>query len=669
MEQRLLVAVQEVVAPVDEPLQRGPGRIGRRGCRAGAPPGARGSRRAPRARARSHVRRRARSRAAARRRAGRSRPRARQPRRPSRSRAAPPARARGRAPRPASVPPCRQPQPGAADRTRRLARDVERLAARRQDPHPGALRQERRRDARRLVEDVLARVEDDERAGVAKPRGHACERVGAANVERRRRGAGRRRRASPARAKSTTQMPSGNSGSSERAVSTASRLLPTPGGPVSVTRRCSCSSSATWRELVLAADERRRRRREVAAAPAADRDGGDRRVVREDRLLEPPELGPRLEPQLVGEHAPRLLEGLERVRLAPAAVERQHQLPPQPLAERVVRQRRAKRGRELAMLAERERDLELLLERIDVQRLEPARLARRTTPSRSGPAAPAHARAPAPTRPRPPRQGASPSRSAARVSASSCLELAPRRRARPRAAYPSGEPTIDVLSERSAKAGDVVMERVPRSGRQLLAPEAVDERVDRRRPGRAGARASPAGPAALSRPRPRASRRREPRTGREAGSPVAPAWRRCLPRASLARSPGEAPPRHRQRCRRWHSAWQRPGARSSRPDTKETEIRVRDPPTDRRGEAPDKKPRHRLARARLVPALLLALNWTFVVLFYGAAARQRVDDSLLAHLPRAGAGRQRLDGHRAGGRDPGNAQARDPLPGPRQESA
>jgi cell division protease FtsH len=47
----------------------------------------------------------------------------------------------------------------------------------------------------------------------------------------------------------------------------------------------------------------------------------------------------------------------------------------------------------------------------------------------------------------------------------------------------------------------------------------------------------------------------------------------------------------------------------------------------------------------------------------GASTRR---DPVLAHLPRAGAGRQRLDGHRAGGRDPGDAQARDSLPGARQ---
>ena len=67
--------------------------------------------------------------------------------------------------------------------------------------------------------------------------------------------------------------------------------LPTPGAPVSVTRRCSCRAPATW-----ASSSSRPTNEvdggEIAAAPAADGDGGDRGVVREDRLLEPPELGP-----------------------------------------------------------------------------------------------------------------------------------------------------------------------------------------------------------------------------------------------------------------------------------------------------------------------------------------------------------------------------------------
>ena len=50
-----------------------------------------------------------------------------------------------------------------------LARDVKRLAARRQDPRLRTLREDRRRDPRRLVEHVLARVENEESRRVAKP--------------------------------------------------------------------------------------------------------------------------------------------------------------------------------------------------------------------------------------------------------------------------------------------------------------------------------------------------------------------------------------------------------------------------------------------------------------------------------------------------------------------
>jgi hypothetical protein len=54
-------------------------------------------------------------------------------------------------------------------RESRLARGVERLAARRQDPGPGTLRKDRRGDPRCLVEHVLARVEHDESRCGAKP--------------------------------------------------------------------------------------------------------------------------------------------------------------------------------------------------------------------------------------------------------------------------------------------------------------------------------------------------------------------------------------------------------------------------------------------------------------------------------------------------------------------
>jgi hypothetical protein len=96
--------------------------------------------------------------------------------------------------------------------------------------------------------------------------------------------------------------------------------------------------------------------------------------VREDRLLESPQVRTGLERQLLRQHTVRLAEGLEGVGLAATAVQREHQLAPQPLPERVLLERRSQRGDDLAMVSQRERCLELLLERIDPKRLKPPRL-------------------------------------------------------------------------------------------------------------------------------------------------------------------------------------------------------------------------------------------------------------------------------------------------------
>ena len=92
------------------------------------------------------------------------------------------------------------------------------------------------------------------------------------------------------------------------------------------------------------------------------------------------------------------------------------------------------------MLAEREPDLEVLLERVDVQRLEPACLG--AEPRRAGQtAAPARARGPAPTRPRQPRQDVAVAQRRARLREQL---LEPHSvDARVLRAYPSAEPTID----------------------------------------------------------------------------------------------------------------------------------------------------------------------------------------------------------------------------------
>src|SRR5207244_104819 len=99
-------------------------------------------------------------------------------------------------------------------------------------------------------------------------------------------------------------------------------------------------------ELTRVARERERRDElEEAGVRADDRSARprperaglfERRVVAEDRALELLELRARLDPELVHEQPATLAVARERVGLAPAAVEREHQLPPQPLAQRLV---------------------------------------------------------------------------------------------------------------------------------------------------------------------------------------------------------------------------------------------------------------------------------------------------------------------------------------------
>ena len=245
----LLVPVQEVVAPFHEPLQRGAGRS-EAGLHAGAPRAARGWRRAPRDRARSRARRRARSPAAIRRRAGNLG-----------------SERDGLGVRLES----------GSCRARTLEESSTAAAS---SGATGSLTSLATWSASRLVARIRAwghsaRTVDAIRAASSSTCSHASRTRRAAAVWRNRdvtRASGseprtstacaRRRTASsapPARAKSTSQMPSGNSASRERAASTASRLLPTPGAPVSVTRRrCSCRTPETCASLVLASDERRR---------------------------------------------------------------------------------------------------------------------------------------------------------------------------------------------------------------------------------------------------------------------------------------------------------------------------------------------------------------------------------------------------------------------------
>ena len=128
------------------------------------------------------------------------------------------------------------------------------------------------------------------------------------------------------------------------------------------------------------------------------------------------------------------------------------------------------------MLAEREPDLEVLLERVDVQRLEPTRLG--AEPRRAGQ-----------TLQR--RSAPEGKRRRDRVRRGRDVAVAQRGArlreqllepygidARAFQCVPVGRADDRLLSELGAEAGDVMMERVPRSGRELLPPQTVDQSVD-----------------------------------------------------------------------------------------------------------------------------------------------------------------------------------------------
>ena len=86
-------------------------------------------------------------------------------------------------------------------------------------------------------------------------------------------------------------------------------------------------------------------------------------VLLEDRPLEPPQLLPRLEPELLVEQAAAGLVDGERLGLAAAAVEREHELAAQALAQRVLADEPLQLGHELRVAAELEVGVDPLLER------------------------------------------------------------------------------------------------------------------------------------------------------------------------------------------------------------------------------------------------------------------------------------------------------------------
>ena len=87
-----------------------------------------------------------------------------------------------------------------------------------------------------------------------------------------------------------------------------------------------------------ATDQRRERRGlELGGQRRRDRLQLERRIVAQNGLVQAPQVGPGLGADLVDERPARRPVRLERVGLSPAAIERQHQLAAQPLAQGMAR--------------------------------------------------------------------------------------------------------------------------------------------------------------------------------------------------------------------------------------------------------------------------------------------------------------------------------------------
>ena len=89
------------------------------------------------------------------------------------------------------------------------------------------------------------------------------------------------------------------------------------------------------RELARHGDVGRQARRKRGTALPELRRRGQRRVGGEDLLLQQPQVGPGLDPELAQQGPPDSLEGGQRFGLAAVAVQREHQLCVQPFPERM----------------------------------------------------------------------------------------------------------------------------------------------------------------------------------------------------------------------------------------------------------------------------------------------------------------------------------------------
>ncbi len=200
-------------------------------------------------------------------------------------------------------------------------------------------------------------------------------------------------------------------------------------------------------------------------------------ILAQDRALELAQLRSRLEAELFVEQPPALTEDVERVGLAPCAVERTHEQRPRPLLQRPLGHERLQLADELAAAAELQVRLDPLLESELTQLLEPRRLGLHERVVRE-----VRERRVAPERKRNPESRRPCGRLLAPRSREQLLEEVQVELARPDAQHVPGSSGLEHVAgapERLAQRGDVDLNRLRGGLRDLLRPKRLCEPVGR----------------------------------------------------------------------------------------------------------------------------------------------------------------------------------------------
>ncbi len=250
-----------------------------------------------------------------------------------------------------------------------LALQVQRYPARRQDVQPGA-GGEQPRDVERGLGDVLEVVEHEQRVLRDEVRREA--------LDERPRGTLLHAELGRDRADDETRLGERRQLDEDDAVLEVVRGVPRrpqgeprlagaagPGQRHETSLRITQERGQTL-ELLLPSDERGRLRRQVVRA-RGDRGPVERGVLLQDRALQLLERGRRLDPQLLDEHASRVLVRRERVRLPAGAVEHAHLERAEGLAQRLLVDERLDLCGEAPVSTEIEIGGDALLERRQAQ--------------------------------------------------------------------------------------------------------------------------------------------------------------------------------------------------------------------------------------------------------------------------------------------------------------